>query len=41
MLRSNEAFEIMSEMDIDDVNEVLNDVDDNSCGPYFTINLGL
>ena len=41
MLRSNEAFEIMSEIDINDRNEVLNDFDDNSCGPYFTINLGM
>ena len=41
MLRSNEAFEIMSEMDIDDRKEVLNDFDDNSCGPYFTTNIGL
>ena len=41
MLRSNETIEIMSEIDIDDVNEVLNEFDDNSCGPYFTINLGL
>ena len=41
MLRSNEAFEIMSEKDIDDVNEVLNEFDDNLYGPYFTINLGL
>ena len=41
MLRSNGAFEIMSEKDIDDVKEVLNEFDDNSYGPYFTINLGL
>ena len=36
-----ELFEIMSEKDIDDVNEGLNEFDDNSYGPYFTINLGL
>ena len=41
MLRSNEAFEIMSEIDIDDRNEDLNDFNDNSYGPYFTTNFGL
>ena len=36
-----ELIEIMSEKDIDDVNEGLNEFDDNSYGPYFTINFGL
>ena len=36
-----ELFEIMSEKDIDDVNEGLNDFDDNSYGPCFTIDSGL
>ena len=41
MLRSNDAFEIMSEIDIDDRNKDLNDFNDNSYGPYFTTNFGL
>ena len=41
MFRRNGAFEIMSEKDIDDVNEGLNESDDKSYGPYFTVNFGL
>ena len=36
-----ELIEIMSEKDIDDVNEGLNELDDKSYGPYFTVNFGL
>ena len=36
-----ELFEIMSEKDIDDVNEGLNESDDNLYGPCFTVNFGL
>ena len=35
-----ELFE-MNEKDIDDVNEGLNESDDKSYGPYFTVNYGL
>ena len=35
-----ELFE-MNEKDIDDANEGLNEFDDNSYGPCFTINSGL
>ena len=31
----------MNEKDIDDVNEGMNEFDDNSYGPCFTINFGL
>ena len=37
----NVLIEIMSEKDIDDVNEGLNESDDKSYGPYFTVNFGL
>ena len=31
----------MNEKDIDDVNEGLNEFDDNSNGPFLTVNFGL
>ena len=37
----NVLIEIMSEKDIDDVNEGLNESDDKSYGPSFTVNFGL